>query len=95
MKINICTPAFIGNREGYEFMGIKGLIGGQEVYLYDLSQYLIKEGHDVTLIQPWHKHEDFEIDNIKVKGIKLPNIVGTYLEFSLFWKKYIDTSQII
>lgn len=90
MKFNIPAPAFIGQRKGFEFLGDKGLIGGQEVYLYDLAQFLIKEGHDVTVIQPWSKNEVFEIDDIEVKGIKLPNIVGSYLEFGFYWKKYID-----
>lgn len=90
MKFNILALTFVGKIEGFEFAGNKDLIGGAEVYLYDLSKFLIKEGHDVTVIQPWHKNESFEIDGIKIRGIKLPKLFKTQVEFSFFWKKYVD-----
>jgi len=90
MKFNIVALTFVGKSEGFEFAGDTDLIGGAEVYLYDLCKFLIKEGHDVTVIQPWYKHENFEFDGITVNGIKLHKLFKSQFEFSFIWKKYVD-----
>lgn len=90
MKFNIAALTFVGKVEGFECADKYDLIGGGEVYLYDLAQFLIKEGHDVTVIQPWDKNETLEFEDINIKGIKLPKVFKSHIEYGFCWKKYID-----
>ncbi|MFA4930461.1 MAG: glycosyltransferase family 4 protein [Patescibacteria group bacterium] len=98
MKFNIISYGFLGNQQIYK-TDIKQLVGGAEVYLYDLSKYLLSLGHRVKVIQSGEKNDEFIYDGIEVKTIKLPGIcrkIGfipeNYYEFNWFWIKYLDKS---
>lgn len=97
MKINIVSHSFIGTSTGYYNMPKKCLVGGGEVYLYDFAKFLIKEGHDVTIIQAGDTNENFEYEGIKIKQfrpwlrLKGPiGIIERYGIFNLQWKSHID-----
>jgi len=96
MKFNIISCYFVGNQQIYK-TSKNQLVGGAEIYLYDLSQFLISLGHKVKVIQIGDKNEEFLFDNIEIKRIKLPGIcrrIGfipeNYYEFNWFWKKHLD-----
>lgn len=97
MKFNIIGHSFIGKSTGYYNVKKDCLMGGGEVYLYDFAKFLLKEGHDVTIIQARDKKEEFEFDGIKIKGFKpflrlsgAKGIIERYGAFNLSWKKHID-----
>lgn len=97
MKFNLVGHSFIGKSTGYYNVDKECLMGGGEIYLYDFAKFLIKEGHDVTIIQARDKNEEFEYKGIKIRGFKLPvrlsgakGIIERYGEFNLLWKKHID-----
>lgn len=96
MKFNIISYAFLGNQQIYKTSTEK-LVGGAEVYLYDLSQFLLSLGHQVKIIQGGEKEEKFDFHNIQIQRIKLPGIcrkIGfipeNFYEFNWLWKKYLD-----
>ncbi len=62
------------------------MIGGQEIYLYDLADFLIKKGHEVTVIQSGNKDETVYLNGIKIKKIK----TTSRILFNLLWKTKID-----
>lgn len=84
MKFNIISYAFLGGIKNFKISS--GMIGGQEIYLYDLAKLLIKNSCDVTIIQAGEKNEIFFFEDIKIKKIKT---INRYL-FNLSWKKHID-----
>ena len=96
MRFNIVSCYFLGNQQVYKTTPNK-LVGGAEIYLYDLSQYLISQGHKVKVIQIGEKDEEFIFDNIEIKSVKLPGIcrkIGfvpeNFYEFNWFWKNNLD-----
>ena len=81
MKFNIISYSFLGKTGDFD----AEIVGGQEIYLMDLSKFLVKKGHEVTIIQAGPRGEE-EIEDIKVKKI---GDVGKN-EFAFRWKKYLD-----
>ena len=99
MKFNIISHAFVGQAgTGYTGHINDTLYGGAEVYLYNLAEYLLLKGHEVTVIQKGTNNNIYYLDDIKVKEIKIPDlsilqIVGITERFhlyNLFWKKHLD-----
>lgn len=96
MRFNIISCYFVGNQQIYKTTSRK-LVGGAEIYLYDLSQFLISLGHQVKVIQIGEKNEEFIFDKIEVRSVKLPGIcrkIGyipeNFYEFNWLWKKNLD-----
>ena len=81
---------FLGNVRGFEFIEPNQLLGGAEITLYDLSQYLLGRGHDVTVVQEWNENEVFEFHGVRIIGLKLPFGVKHPLQLNLFWKKALE-----
>ena len=97
MRFNIVGHSFYGKSTGYYNFKKEAIIGGGEVYLYDFAKFLLKEGHDVTVIQARDKTETFEIDGIRVKGYRpimrltgSAGIIERYGLFNLTWKSHLD-----
>ncbi len=97
MKFNIIGYSFYGKSTGYYNISKEGLVGGGEVYLYDFAKCLLKEGHEVTVLQASDVNKVFDLDGIRVKAFKIPfnfkgslGILSRYGSFNLFWKKHLD-----
>jgi hypothetical protein len=77
----------------YEY---NGKIGGTDIYVAQLSSYLIDNGHDVFIICPSKKKSENLVDNILVYGIEM---YGNYnywvLEGLIVKKGFKDFKQII
>lgn len=98
MKINIVSEGFIGQHHAQQGSGKSVFFGGAEVYLYNLCKELIREGHEVRVIQAGDAEEEFEFENIRVSKIKLKEykflsfmgISRRFHYFNFFWRKKID-----
>lgn len=94
MKFTLIAYNFIGNTTGYYHFGKDVLIGGGEVYLYYLINFLKNEGHEVNLIQSGDKNETVNLDNVTIQKLKMPfafkkdvDMINRYFFFNLLWKK--------
>ena len=66
MKFNIISHAFVGQAgTGYTGHINDTLYGGAEVYLYNLAEYLLLKGHEVTVIQKGTNNNIYYLDDIK------------------------------
>jgi glycosyltransferase involved in cell wall biosynthesis len=90
MKFNLISYNFLGSTHGFEFGDPTTLIGGQEIYTYDLASYLLRSGHDVTIITRGPKGETLSHKEIRVKRIRLPFNSDHAVAFNFFFKKAID-----
>ncbi len=96
MRFTIVSYSFIGRTTGYYRFPKETLIGGGEVYLYDFAKFLVKEGHDVTILQAGEKNETITFDDIRVKKIRLPlslpgelGILERYWLFNRVWPRHV------
>lgn len=94
MKFTIIAYNFISKTTGYYHFDKEILIGGGEIYLYYLINFLKKEGHEIHLIQVGEKNEVSKLDEITIESIKMPfsfkdekEILNRYVFFNLLWKK--------
>lgn len=78
----------------YMFFKNGGFLGGSEIYLQDLSSFLMKKGHNVTIITGFKKEENFYFNEVKVKTIKIPLSPGRVI-FNFLWKKYINEADYV
>lgn len=94
MKFTLVAYNFIGNTTGYYHFDKNVLIGGGEVYLYYLINFLKKEGHEVSLVQAGAKNETDDLDGLTIEKLKMPvnmkndtDIINRYVFFNLLWKR--------
>lgn len=94
MNFTLIAYNFIGSTTGYYHFGKDVLIGGGEVYLYYLINFLKNEGHEVNLIQAGEKNEITNLDNVIIQKLKMPfnfkkdtGMINRYFFFNLMWKK--------
>ncbi len=93
MKFTLIAYNFIGNTTGYYHFGKDILVGGGEVYLYYLINFLKREGHEVNLIQAGEKNETTTLDNLTIQKLRMPfsfkkdtDMINRYFFFNFLWK---------
>ena len=94
--IGIPTVAFIGPTAGYRNIDKWSFAGGAELYLYYFAETLSDLGYKVEIIQPWEKEESFSLpglSGVNIRGVELPNILKTQIEFNFFWKRKLDLEK--
>lgn len=84
MKFNIVSYAFLGKTKTFDVK--EDFVGGEEIYLYDLAKLLIKNGHDVTVIQASDRNSTLVYQGIKIKTFNLKKKYA----FNFLWKKHIE-----
>jgi len=99
MLFNIVTYHFIRRISDYD--GSTRLIGGGEVYLMELCKLLLREGHNVVVIEPGNENKEFVFGDIKVREVKSlssESIIRRYgfvrvieeINFDLKWMSGLD-----
>jgi len=75
MLFNIVSSHFVSKVYGYKES--KKMIGGLEVYLLELCRLLLKEGHDVKVIEPGIEDKEYNFNGIRIRELKvLPSMLS-------------------
>lgn len=70
MKIQILTESFIG----FDLDISEDVFGGQEILLLKTCEVLLKNGHDVSIVQFGENDKNFLYKGIKIKQVKAPKL---------------------
>ena len=95
MKVDLITYNFLGSTHGFKFGDSTTLIGGQEIYTYDLASYLTELGHDVTIITTGQQNETLSYQGIIVKRIRLPLGSDHAIAFNFFFRRSVGDDVAI